>query len=60
MANAAALRYEGYKLALRKNNIKENKNLVYLGGMKVRDGYEGINKIIEKEKVDAIFVLMMK
>ncbi|GAA0080101.1 LacI family transcriptional regulator [Clostridium sporogenes] len=55
MANAAALRYEGYKLALRKNNIKENKNLVYLGGMKVRDGYEGINKIIEKEKVDAIF-----
>ncbi|EJO5346176.1 LacI family DNA-binding transcriptional regulator [Clostridium botulinum] len=55
MANAAALRYEGYKLALRKNNIKENKNLVYLGGMKVKDGYEGINKILEKEQVDAVF-----
>lgn len=55
MANAAALRYEGYKLALRKNNIEENKNLVYLDGMKVRDGYEGINKILEKEKIDAIF-----
>ncbi|WP_251861607.1 LacI family DNA-binding transcriptional regulator [Clostridium sp. Marseille-Q2269] len=55
MANGAALRYEGYKLALSKNNIEENKNLVYLGGMKVKDGYEGVNKILENEKVDAIF-----
>lgn len=55
MANAAALRYKGYKTALKNNNIQLNKNLVYFGGMKVNDGYEGINKILQNEKIDAVF-----
>lgn len=55
MANEAVLRYKGYEEALRKNNIELNKELVVFSGLKAKDGYNGINKILEKNKIDAVF-----
>ncbi|WP_050608364.1 LacI family DNA-binding transcriptional regulator [Clostridium niameyense] len=55
MANEAVLRYKGYEEALRKNNIELNKDLVVFSGLKAKDGYNGINKILEKNEIDAVF-----
>lgn len=53
--HASALRYEGYKKALEQNNIKLNQGIVYFGGLKVHDGYEGINIILQNDNLDAVF-----
>ncbi len=53
--NASALRYLGYKNALAENSIRLNENIVYFGGLKSRDGYEGMLSILDKENVDAVF-----
>lgn len=53
--NASAARIHGYEKALKDNNIPYDKNLVQFGGLKAVDGYDGINVIIEKEKIDAVF-----
>ncbi|NEZ47380.1 LacI family transcriptional regulator [Clostridium niameyense] len=55
MANEAVLRYKGYEETLRKNNIELNKDLVVFSGLKAKDGYNGINKILEKNEIDAVF-----
>lgn len=53
--NASALRYLGYKKALEENNIDVDDSIVCFGGVKANDGYEGINKIFNIKKVDAVF-----
>lgn len=54
--NALAKRYEGYNKALEEVGIKLDKELVYFGGVKARDGYTGINTILDSGKeVDAVF-----
>ncbi|KHD35766.1 catabolite control protein A [Clostridium acetobutylicum] len=53
--NARAIIYEGYKKALLDNNIPLNENLIQFGGLKAIDGTDGINAIIKKEKIDAVF-----
>lgn len=54
-ANASALRYTGYKTALKQNKIKLDEKIVHFGGLKVSDGYNGINAILEKESIDSVF-----
>ncbi|OFI06161.1 catabolite control protein A [Clostridium acetireducens DSM 10703] len=53
--NASALRYMGYKEALQKNNIEINEDIIYFSGMKARHGYEGVNTILNKTCIDAVF-----
>ena len=53
--NAGSLRVLGYKEALARNNIALNENLLYFSGLKASDGYDGLNKILEKESIDAVF-----
>lgn len=54
-ANANALRYVGYKQALKENNLEVNENITYFGSLKAQDGYEGINKILNRENIDSVF-----
>ncbi|MGK0467643.1 LacI family DNA-binding transcriptional regulator [Clostridium sp.] len=54
--NAQSRRYIGYQKGLEEMGISLNKDLVYCGGVKARDGYVGINAILDKGiKVDAVF-----
>lgn len=54
--NASSKRYEGYKKGLEEMGITLDKELVYFGGVKARDGYAGINAILDKgAEVDAVF-----
>lgn len=53
--HASALRYIGYKKALEQNNIELNEKIVYFGGLKAQDGYEGMNNILQSESLDAVF-----
>jgi len=53
--NAAAVRYFGYQDALKEMGLEVDENLVYFGELKAREGYEGVNKILEKGKFDALF-----
>ncbi|MBU3159525.1 LacI family transcriptional regulator [Clostridium frigoris] len=54
--NALSQRYTGYTKGLSDIGITLNKDLIYLGGVKSRDGYTGINVILDTgAKVDAVF-----
>jgi LacI family transcriptional regulator len=54
--NALSKRYEGYKNGLEEMEISLNKDIIYFGGVKAKDGYEGINTILDKSaEVDAVF-----
>ncbi|MBU3189076.1 LacI family transcriptional regulator [Clostridium bowmanii] len=54
--NALTRRYTGYKKGLEEMGIELVKDLTYFGGVKARDGYRGINTILDKgNKVDAVF-----
>lgn len=53
--NAAAVRYLGYEDALKEKGLEVDENLVYFGELKAREGYEGVNKILEKGTFDALF-----
>lgn len=53
--NASALRYTGYKKAIKENNLELNEKIIYFGGLKAQDGYEGMNKILDQEKIDSVF-----
>lgn len=56
--NASAIRYDGYKCALKENNISYNEDIVYFCkySLKAEDGYEAMNSILEKAKdIDALF-----
>lgn len=53
--NAGAIRYLGYKAALKDNGIVLNENMVFLHGLKAHSGYEGIKTILDKSKPDALF-----
>ncbi len=54
--NALAKRYAGYNKGLEEIGIALDEELVYFGGVKARDGYTGINTILDKGKgVDAVF-----
>ncbi|MFL0195599.1 LacI family DNA-binding transcriptional regulator [Clostridium sp. WILCCON 0269] len=55
IANASAVRYRGYKKALEENGLEVNKNRTYFSNLKAKDGYEGVNKILDKTEVDSIF-----
>lgn len=55
MANASALRYDGYKKALEENGMEINEDLVQFGGLKAIDGSDGIAAILKKTKFDAVF-----
>ncbi|MFA9397277.1 MAG: LacI family DNA-binding transcriptional regulator [Clostridiaceae bacterium] len=53
--NAKASRYSGYKKALLENGMELDEDLVYFGGSKAKDGFDGILEIISKNDIDAIF-----
>ena len=54
--NALSKRYTGYLSALDEMGIELNKDLIYIGGVKPKDGYAGINAILDTgAKVDAVF-----
>jgi len=55
--NALSKRYAGYKKGLEEMEINLDKEIVYFGGVKARDGYAGINTILDKgnTKIDAVF-----
>ncbi|MEY7999370.1 LacI family DNA-binding transcriptional regulator [Clostridium sp. Mt-5] len=53
--NASAMRYKGYRRALQENNLELNKDRVYFSSPKAKDGYKGINEILNKTKIDSIF-----
>lgn len=55
IANASAIRFNGYKKALEENGIKFNEDLVQFGGLKAIDGSDGISAILKKTKFDAVF-----
>jgi LacI family transcriptional regulator len=53
--NAGAIRYLGYKKALRESGVELDKDIVSLRGLKAHSGYEGMKVIIAKSKPDAVF-----
>ncbi|MBZ9606289.1 LacI family transcriptional regulator [Clostridium estertheticum] len=54
--NALAKRHTGYIKGLEEMGITLDKELIYLGGVKARDGYKGINAILDKGvQIDAVF-----
>jgi len=53
--NAGALRYKGYKKALKDNGIELDISIVNWGGVKAKDGLDGMNNILKNSKIDAIF-----
>ncbi|MDF2504964.1 LacI family DNA-binding transcriptional regulator [Clostridium sp.] len=53
--NASAVRFNGYKNAILDNGLDYNEDLVQFGGLKAADGRDGMEAIIHKEKVDAVF-----
>lgn len=54
-ANASGLRVHGYKKALEDNGLKYDETLVQFGGLKAADGRDGMEAIIHKTKIDAVF-----
>lgn len=56
VVTAWAKRYLGYEEALKDSNLELNENLTFFGELKAQTGYEGINKILEKEEsIDSLF-----
>ncbi|WP_010236027.1 LacI family DNA-binding transcriptional regulator [Clostridium arbusti] len=53
--NASAVRFNGYKNAILDNGLDYNEDLVQFGGLKAADGRDGMEAIIHKGKVDAVF-----
>ncbi|MCB2297630.1 LacI family DNA-binding transcriptional regulator [Clostridium tagluense] len=54
--NALSKRYTGYKKGLAEMEINLDNDLVYFGGVKARDGYAGINAILDKGmEIDSVF-----
>ena len=53
--NAWARRFDGYEDALKERGIGVDPDLTYYGDLKAQTGYKGINAILEKTKVDAVF-----
>ena len=54
--NALSKRYTGYTKGLSEMGITIDNEMIYLGGVKARDGYTGINTILDKGKtIDAVF-----
>lgn len=54
-SNAVSLRYDGYLRALKENDIELDKKITYFDGMKVSDGYNGVNVILESSEIDSVF-----
>lgn len=55
--NAKSLRYQGYKRALAENNIEYKEELVSFGGLKAKDGYKAMEKIIRNTDIDGVFTV---
>ena len=53
--NAAAVRYLGYEDALKEKGLEVDESLVYFGELKAHEGYEGVNRILEKGSFDSLF-----
>lgn len=53
--NAWARRFDGYEDALKERGIEVDPDLTYYGDLKAQTGYKGINAILEKTKIDAVF-----
>jgi LacI family transcriptional regulator len=53
--NANAARYFGYEDALKEQGIEIDEKLLHFGEIKAKEGYEGINEILSRTEVDAIF-----
>ena len=53
--NAVSRRYNGYEKALKDSGIELDPSLVFFGGLKAADGYNGINVILENNEIDAVF-----
>lgn len=53
--NAWAKRFDGYEDALKEAGIELNEDLTYYGDLKAQTGYKGINSILDKTEVEAVF-----
>lgn len=53
--NAWAKRFDGYEDALKEAGIQLNEDLTYYGDLKAQTGYKGINSILDKTEVEAVF-----
>ncbi|MBU5592159.1 LacI family transcriptional regulator [Clostridium sp. MSJ-4] len=53
--NAWSLRYAGYEEAIKESGLELKEELLYFGELKAQTGYEAIDKLIEKDNIDAIF-----
>lgn len=53
--NAWARRFDGYEEALRDHGLELKHEMTYYGDLKAQTGYTGINVILEKNQVDAVF-----
>lgn len=53
--NATSLRYKGYKKALLEMNLEVNQSLISFSGIKAKDGYAAMEKIIDNSSIDGIF-----
>ena len=55
LKNLSALRFKGYEKALKDNKIEIDNCMVYFSGNKAKDGYEGVNSILDNAEIDAVF-----
>lgn len=53
--NAWAKRYEGYEDALKEHGLSVDPELTYYGDLKAATGYKGIDHILSKHEIDAVF-----
>lgn len=53
--NAWSARFEGYIKALKDSGIEPNEDIMYFKDLRSNTGYDGIEKILEKQKIDAVF-----
>lgn len=53
--NAWAKRFDGYEDALKEAGMVLDESLTYYGDLRAQTGYKGINSILEKSMVDAVF-----
>jgi len=53
--SVSASRYAGYEKALKEKKIIFDASLVCFSGKKAKDGFNGVNKILDKSNIDAVF-----
>jgi LacI family transcriptional regulator len=53
--NLSANRYKGYEKALKEKKVKIDEDMIEFTGSKAKDGFDAVNRILEKSEIDAVF-----